>query len=76
VASVHLYTAPGEPGTRFNVGGPIGETMIVTYPDRHLILTGCCGRKRWAVNVRVQVYYDCIKVRCAPGKGCRAKETK
>lgn len=67
---VHIFTANVQPATRYVVR-LFRQPLLVKCSPRCLFRTDCCGKQRWAKYVRVQVYYDCIKRWCAPGRGCK-----
>ena len=70
---IHIYTASDQPATRYrDTNGP-GRPMIFRCSPRTLWYTDCCGLRRWAKYVRVQVFYDKILRTCAKGHGCEAK---
>ncbi len=73
---VHIYRANDQPATRFfdvNVG-PHGRWFRCRR--RRMWRTDCCGKRRWAAHVRVQVYYDHIHRFCADGRGCQQRKVK
>jgi hypothetical protein len=67
--TVHVYTAPWQPATRYRVSGI--EGWFKTPPSSR-VFADCCKRKRLARNVELQVFYDLTRARCIAGKGCRA----
>lgn len=72
-SELHIYTVPSQPATRFvDNHGP--RPMWFRCKPHLLLWVDCCGRRRWAKYVRVQVYYDHIRRSCAPGHGCRSEE--
>lgn len=74
--TVHIYTAPKEPATRFNVGAPIGKTHWVTRRPLQRLYCWTCQRERIAKNLIAQVYYDSLRFFCMKGKGCNAPNAK
>lgn len=68
----HLFTAKMEPATRYDLGAPSGKRMIVHHGQRQLISAICCGKRRQARNLWVQVFYDDVRFWCRKGKGCKA----
>lgn len=68
--SLHLYTAPHQPATRYRVAVEDGYRWIRRSP-RSLVFACCCLRRRRAGSCTVQVYYDGETTRCRPGKGCK-----
>jgi hypothetical protein len=71
----HIYTARSQPATCYVVdcGGTLGSKTFA-QPPRSLLECWRCKRKRWAAHCVVQVYYDCLKIYCAPGHGCARKK--
>ena len=66
----HLFVAKHEPATRYNIGGPSGQRIYVRNKPHRTLPCSACKRWRWAANLVVQVYYDCVRFSCAKGKGC------
>ena len=66
--TVHVYTAPWQPATKYRVTGIKGWFKT---PPGSIVLTDCCKKKRRAGNVELQVFYDLTRARCVTGKGCR-----
>ena len=66
----HLYTVPSQPATRF-VDRSMARPIWFRCDPRRLWWTDCCGQRRWAKYVRVQVYYDGVRRWCADGHGCQ-----
>ncbi len=73
--SIHLYTVPSQPATRF-VDRNAPKPMWFTYKPRFLFWTECCHQLRWAKYVRVQVFYDGLRRWCAPGHGCKKRASR
>jgi hypothetical protein len=69
---VHIYTAKGQPATRY-VDDYSGKRMIFRRPPKSLLWCHSCYQRRRAENCVVQVYYDCVQVWCAPGRGCKSE---
>lgn len=67
MSNVHIYTAPSQPATRFNLGD--GGGWIRNNP-RRLIWCKLCAKLHWAKYMVVQVFYDGWRFWCAPGHGC------
>lgn len=69
--TVHLYRATHQRATRFRV--ELGERggIWIKNPRRRPLPTVCCRKRRIAVNLNVQVYYDGCYFSCRPGTGCR-----
>ena len=67
--TVHIYTAPGQPLTRYVDHNLPGRSRVYRTPPRSVWQCRKCGARRWAKNLRVQVYYDAFIVFCAGG--CR-----
>ena len=65
MSDIHVYVVPSEPYTRFNIGATIGQTHWMRCRKRTQARCHICGRRRWAKNLRVQVYYDMVYVFCA-----------
>ena len=61
-----------QPATRFKDRNGFAE-MWFRFKPRHLCMTRCCHRPRWAKYLRVQVYYDGLYFWCSDGHGCKAK---
>jgi hypothetical protein len=76
--TLHIYTAPFQPATRWvewiDIDGKSAKKFIHRLPDNKLLWCGHCRRRRPAKNCVAQVYYDCINVWCATGKGCKSKK--
>jgi hypothetical protein len=70
MSDVHIFTAPLQPATRF-VDRTGERPMWFRCKPRRLLRAECCYKDRWAKYVRVQVYWDGIRVWCAPGHGCK-----
>lgn len=68
--TLHLYTAPHQPATRYRVAVGNGYRWVRRSP-RSLVFAYCCERARRAGNCTVQVYYDGENAWCRPGKGCK-----
>ena len=70
--TVHLYTAPAQPATKFRDTHTVsGRALVFTTPRYRLLWTSCCRKRRPAKNLLVHVYYDEMRYVCRPGKGCR-----
>ena len=67
---VHVYTVGHQPATDFRERVN-GSVLWYRFSPRRCLFTSCCGRRRWAGNCTVQVYYDKIDVWCVDGKGCK-----
>ena len=70
MSNVHIYTAPSQPATRFVDSLQSGPPHWFRYPGRSLFRCQRCGQRRWAKYIQVQVFYDHLNARCAPGHGC------
>lgn len=68
--NLHLYAAPWQPATRFVDRGS-GKPHWTRFTPRTLLACYGCGYRRWAKNLRVQVFYDAWRFYCRPGKGCQ-----
>jgi len=55
--SIHIYTAPLQPATRY-VDRSFEKPMWFRCSPRRLIRCWRCNRLRWASKLEVQVYYD------------------
>lgn len=66
--TLHVYTVPWQPATRYRVPG-LGRAF--RSAPHSLTFAQCCGKKRRAGNVELQVFYDLTHSRCVAGKGCR-----
>lgn len=73
MSDVHIYTAKGQPATRY-MDEVAGRRMIFRRPPKSLLWCHACYQRRRAENCVVQVYYDYVAVWCAPGKGCKDPE--
>lgn len=68
--TLHIYRAVAQPATRYRVG--LGdETVWLENPKNRAIRAACCGFRRCARNLSVQVYYDKHRFVCVAGKGCK-----
>ena len=72
---LHIYRAPAQPATRWRDDAAVRYGAPRRYwrhtnPPNRLLPTFCCGKRRPAKNLIVQVYYDAIVFRCPAGKGC------
>ena len=66
--NIHIYDAPGQPLTRFNMGlGIDDKPHWTTYPARRTFECHTCGYRRWAANLRIKVFYDHDHIFCAEG---------
>jgi hypothetical protein len=74
--SLRIYAESSQPMTRFTDPHVPGEPLVITMDPRRQVFTDCCRKRRWAKNVRVQVYYDCLHRFCADGHGCRRKAVR
>jgi len=70
---IHIYTAKQQPATRFKVDMDRAKPSWITIPGNRLLYTDCCGTRRPAKNLTVQVYYDHTSVWCADSKGCKKR---
>lgn len=70
MGEIHIYTVPGQPATQFtdyNLDPPLHSG----FAPNKLLWADCCGKRHRASSLVVQCYYDCLRVWCAPGKGCK-----
>ena len=65
--SVHFYTAPSQPLTRWR--DPYTPRLARWHRNNQRRCVQChrCGHRRWARNLRVLVYYDVVRIFCAEG---------
>ncbi len=73
MTKLHVFTTPAQPMTIFydrNVEPP----MKFTYSFRRVFYCHKCGRRRWAKNLSIQVYYDGDYVFCS--KTTRKRSTE
>lgn len=63
MSAVHIYTAPLQPLTMFV--DPFIGPPAVTCSARRLYYCHECGRRRWAKNLVIQVFYDGSRIYCA-----------
>ncbi len=68
----HLYRAPYQPATRYHIALDGTRGVTIRHHSRAQIRADCCKERRYARNLRVQVYYDCLRFWCRQGKGCKA----
>lgn len=69
---VHIHTADEQPLVRYH--DPCGmKPRIVRVHPRAQVRCHNCARRRWAKNLRIQVYYDMLRVYCADGCVKRGK---
>jgi hypothetical protein len=68
--SLHIYTAAGQPATRY-IDNSVDPPMQGGYaPDKMLFCERC--DECWpASQMVVQCYYDGYRLWCAPGFGCK-----
>ena len=69
--SAHLYISESQPATRF-LDANLDPPLEVVLNPRRVLTCWSCGRRRWAANLEVRVYYDCVQFFCAGGR-CRKK---
>jgi len=69
--TIHIYTAKPQPATRFKIDVGNTNPSWIRIPGNRLLYTDCCGKRRPAKNLTVQVYYDHTSAWCADGKGCK-----
>ena len=60
-----------QPATRFKDRNWPSE-MWFRFKPRHLCMTRCCRRLRWAKYLRIQVYCDGLYFWCSDGHGCQS----
>lgn len=62
----HIYTAAKQPLTRY-YDGNCGVSICFTHDEREVFTCHDCGRRRWAKNMTIQVYYDMSVIACREG---------
>jgi len=68
---IHIHTAPMQPATRFVIHvRENGRRIWCRCSPRSLHRCSRCGRRRWAKNLLVQVFYDGIYHYCRNRDGC------
>lgn len=75
----NVFTASTQPATEYVVTLDVAgrtESTTIRNPKNRAIHADCCGFRRCARNLLVQVYYDMHRFTCVPGKGCRETMTK
>lgn len=70
---IHIYTVPHQPATNFVDGTGGGKPLRFKFHPRRQIFAWCCRRRRIAVNLSVQVFYDSVNFFCRDGHGCKSK---
>lgn len=69
-AAIHIYREEDQPLTRFvDRHGP--KPHWSHNNPRATFLCQNCRKRRWAKYLRIQVYYDCFRISCAEGRGCK-----
>lgn len=65
--NVHIYRAADQPLTHYTID--FGDGRKATYDTNPRAAYHChnCHRRRWAKNLRIQVYYDTSCIFCAGG---------
>lgn len=69
--TLHVFTEPPQPAT-FWITDNSPRRATYRWPGNRLLWCGCCNRRRPAKNCIVQSYYDCVRIWCAAGKGCKS----
>ena len=70
--TLYIYRTRSQPLTRYTDDhAPHGVKRHINAGGK-LFWAFCCGKRRPAKNLRIQVYYDAFNIFCAPGKGCKA----
>lgn len=67
---IHIYAASWQPATNW-VDANIDPPGRGGFSAGTLIWCDCCGKRRRAANVVLQIYFDSTRRWCAPDKGCR-----
>lgn len=70
--SLHIYTAPGQPLTRY-VDDCAGRKFrrVIKHKPLELLYCMICRKRRRAKNLRIKVYYDCTRIFCADKMQCK-----
>jgi len=68
-AFFHIYSAPMQPATNF-LDHTFDKPQRIRLKNGTLRHCYGCGRRRRAVNLKVQVFYDGIRYWCGKG-GCK-----
>ena len=68
---LHIYRAPSQPAHRYRVDLSPQRGMWIRRSKLSMMRAECCGKRRRAGNLTVQVYYDCVQFFCRKGKGCK-----
>lgn len=66
--SLHVFTAPWQPMTRYAVQFDDGVHWV-ECPAGRLYRCDRCRQRRRAVNLRIKVFYDMVIVQCV--KDCK-----
>jgi len=64
--TVHVYVSPRQPLTKY-VDHNFPKPMKFRTNPRKKFSCDACGRRRWAKNLVIQVYYDMSRISCAEG---------
>lgn len=70
--NVHIYIAESQPLTCWRDPCAPRRARRHRNNPRKCALCGTCGRRRWARDLRIQVYYDLLRIFCA--EGCRRQK--
>jgi hypothetical protein len=65
--SLHIYRAENQPLTRYRDTVLLGmgyRRCWFRHHPRDQMRCHVCGRRRWAKNLRIQVYYDSSVISC------------
>jgi len=75
---VHIFTTKFQPAMRYTVNVCLDpdDSFVVKNPPRRLFWCFRCGRRRWAQNMVVQVYYDGCYFWCRDTAACKAYKKK
>lgn len=73
MSNLHVYTTDIQPLTNY-VDTNFDPAMRFTQNPRKLYHCHECGRRRWAKNLSIQVYYDSLRVFCADPVRRRSSE--
>ncbi len=60
---IHIYAGKAQRATSY-IDDALGKRRRVRTNPRRQFRCFNCGHFRWAANLNVQVYYDCIRFFC------------
>ena len=70
MSTVHVYTAPLQPATKYT-DDMFDPPALIECSGFKRYTAWCCRKRRQARYLNVQVFYDGIRSWCAPGSGCK-----